>query len=73
MASNEEKDTTRHFTNDSLTTKHISEKLLRTLTTHHIENRLGTTETPTQNQGSAPANSNGTGGSSGQGSSGSTE
>jgi hypothetical protein len=62
MASNEENNTTRHMTGDSLTTKHVSESLAtqhtsdllqRTQTTAHIHNRLGGTEqAPTQNQGS---------------------
>jgi hypothetical protein len=86
MASNESYNSTRHMTNDSLTTKHVAENLTtkhtsdlfqRTQTTAHIHNRLGGTEqAPTQNQGSpAPANSNNasSGSGSGQGSSGSTE
>jgi hypothetical protein len=63
--SGKEQEPVRQKTNDSLTTRHVeqSTELLRTLTTAHIQQKLGNTN-PTQNQGSA--GSTGSGGGAGQ-------
>jgi hypothetical protein len=60
--STKEQEPVRGKANDSLTTRHIeqSTEMLRTLTTAHIQQKLGNAD-PIQNQGNAGATGSGAG------------
>lgn len=66
--SGKEKEPVRQQMNDSLTTRHLerSSETLKTLTTAHIQQKLGNT-TPIQNEGNAGATGSGNGGTKQQG------
>ena len=61
--SSKEQEPVRQKVNDSLTTRHIeqSTEFLRTLTTAHIQQKLGNPN-PIQNQGNAGSTGSGSGG-----------